>query len=212
MKTDWKAKLKTVLETKQKSEPASKTALTKADNTISFKKDSSAFVSRKLITFPGNSESATKTAKQMWLPKSRSDEVSSVYVSGHLVDSSEKFCFKAQIKSDKMHESLNRLVDAGIVFDVSTTDFLIIDNDKRLTESDNRFLESNYQSVLCELQQSLLTKHLFSNSPECLEDFIFEVRERESILTETDEMTLKIYCDASMQTTKKWFDSLLRNI
>ncbi len=81
-----------------------------------------------------------------------------------------------------------------------------------LSDSDNEFFKSNYQSVICELQQSLLTKHLFNKSPKRLEDFTFEVLERESILTEADEMTFEIYCDAVKQTTKKWFDELLREI
>ena len=210
MKTNWKAKLKTVLETKQKSELPSKTPLTKADNTFLPKKDSSVFVSSKLVTCPENSESGIKTAKQKLLPESRDDVVSSVSVSGHLPYSSENFRSKAERNSKKLHETLNGFIDSGIVFDVATNDFSIVDNDKRLTGSDNEFLKLNYLSVLCELQQSLLTKHLFNNSPERLEDFLFEVTERESILTETDEMTFEIYCDAVTQTTKKWFDGLLK--
>ena len=111
-------------------------------------------------------------------------------------------------KSGKFHEILNRLIEAGIKFEVSADNFRIIDAEQISNASDKEFLKLNYPAILCELQQSLLVKHLFNNSPEYLEDFWFEVLERESIISETFETIVEIYCDATTQTTRKWFDEL----
>jgi len=82
------------------------------------------------------------------------------------------------------------------------------------------FLKINKTMILCQLQQSLLMKHLFSHSPEQLEDFAFEIREREALilrdcpnsqLTITAETTFEIYCEAVKQTTRKWFAELLND-
>jgi hypothetical protein len=73
-----------------------------------------------------------------------------------------------------------------VVFDVSVSDFQIIDKKQTLKTSDREFLELNASAILCHFQQSLLMKQLFSHSSFLFEDFAFDVRERESILTETD--------------------------
>ncbi len=93
-------------------------------------------------------------------------------------------------KSGKVHETLNRLIEAGIQFEVSADDFQSIDTGQILNVLDKEFLKLNDAIILCELQQSLLMKNLFNNSPQCLEDFRFEIFERESIISETG-ITLK---------------------
>jgi hypothetical protein len=110
--------------------------------------------------------------------------VSSAFVSGKLVDTFKKNDELANFKSEKLHEILNRFIFAGVSFDVSTDDFQIVDNAGILKTSDREFLELNYSIILCTLQQSLLMKHLFNHSPEQFEDFAFEIREREAIFSE----------------------------
>jgi hypothetical protein len=122
-------------------------------------------------------------------------------------------------KAEKLHEILNRFIFAGVTFDVSTDDFQIIDNAGILKTSDREFLELNYSIIICTLQQSLLMKHLFNHSPEQFEDFAFEIREREAIISEeclntplriTAKTRFEIYFQAVKTTTRKWFDELLK--
>jgi hypothetical protein len=54
-------------------------------------------------------------------------------------------------------------------------------------------------------------KHLFSHSPEQFEDFAFEVKERESLLSITAKTTFEIYFEAVKSVTRKWFAELLNN-
>jgi len=53
---------------------------------------------------------------------------------------------------------------------------------------------------------------LFSNSLKLFEDFAFEVMERESLMTITDEVSFEIYCEAVKAITKKSFNDLLDKI
>jgi hypothetical protein len=124
----------------------------------------------------------------------------------------------ADFKAEKLHEVLNKFIFAGVTFDVATDDFQIVDNAGILKTSDREFLELNYPIVLCQLQQSLLIKHLFSHSPEQLEDFAFEIEEREAVISEEsletqvtkgDKTRFEIYFDAVKFTTRKWFAGLL---
>jgi hypothetical protein len=117
----------------------------------------------------------------------------------------------AEIKTNHFHKVLNRFIEAGVTFDVSADDFLIIDAAQKLKLSDLEFLKINKAAILCQLQQSLLMKHLFSHSPERFEDFAFEISERESLLTITAKTSYEIYFEAVKQTTRKWFADLLTN-
>ncbi len=135
--------------------------------------------------------------------------VSSAFVSGHSFKNNNEL---ADFKSKKLHKILNEFILAGVTFDVSTTDFQIIDNAEILKTSDKEFLKINFSIVLCQLQQSLLVKHLFSLSPERFEDFCFEIVERECLnspLTITDKTRFEIYFEAVKSTTRKWFADLL---
>ncbi len=107
---------------------------------------------------------------------------------------------------------LNRFIERGVTFDVSADDFQMIDPMKALKASDKEFLKLNSAAVLCQLQQSLLMKHLFSHAPEQFEDFAFEIRERECLsspLRITDKTRFEIYLEAVKSTTRKWFEDLL---
>jgi hypothetical protein len=115
----------------------------------------------------------------------------------------------ADIKAEKLHEVLNKFILAGVTFDVSADDFQIIDNAGILKTSDKQFLELNYAAILCQLQQSLLMKHLFKHSSERFEDFAFEITEREAMLTKTDEKDFEIYFQIVKSITRKWFVVLL---
>jgi hypothetical protein len=231
-KTNWKNKLKTVLEKEEFLGLPTNSPLTKADKTR-IKLVSSVNVSGQLVdTFkktPGLNE--------------ESGLVSSAFVSGGLVDTSEKNEL-AEIKTDYFHDVLNRLIENGVVFDVSTDDFKTIDSNKKLKKGDIELFELNYTSILCTLQQSLLMKHLFNHSPEQFEDFAFEIQERESFfsevptktpltitdktpieirqreaffsevstnsaLTKADKTPFEIYCEAVKCVTKRWFADLL---
>ncbi len=123
-----------------------------------------------------------------------------------------------EYKADYFHTELNRFIENGVAFDVCADDFQTIDNNQKLKVSDKEFLELNNAAILCQLQQSLLVKHLFNHSPEQLEDFAFEIRERESIFSEvstnspltiTDKTRFEIYFFAVKDTTHKWFADLL---
>ncbi len=144
--------------------------------------------------------------------------VSSAFVSGQLVDTSRNFDELAGFKSEKLHQVLNRFIEVGCAFDVSTDDFQVIDSNRILKTSDREFLELNDVVILCQLQQSLLMKHLFSHSPEQFEDFSFEMLGREAIfsenclnssLTKADETPFEIYFEAVKGVTKKWYSDLL---
>ncbi len=125
-----------------------------------------------------------------------------------------------EYKAEKIHESLNRFIADSITFDVSADDFQTVDGAQILKTSDREFLKLNGAAILCQLQQSLLMKHLFNHSPEQFEDFAFEIWGREAIIlanlpeTElriTDKTGFQIYFDAVNQTTRKWFADLLTN-
>jgi hypothetical protein len=138
--------------------------------------------------------------------------VSSAFVSSHSRESLKTTDDLAQFKAEKLHEVLNRFIEAGITFDVSADDFYFIDAAQILKLSDMEFLKLNDALILCHLQQSLLMKHLFSHSPERFEDFAFEIRERESLNTPlriTDKTPFEIYFEAVKSTTRKWFAELL---
>jgi hypothetical protein len=141
--------------------------------------------------------------------------VSAVIRSGHSRHSFKNNDELSDFKSEKLHEILNRFIANGITFDVSTDDFQIVDNAKILKTSDREFLELNYSIILCQLQQSLLMKHLFNVSPERFEDFAFEITERECLnspLRITAETRFEIYFEAVKSTTRKWFADLLGEV
>ncbi len=138
--------------------------------------------------------------------------VSAVIRSGHSRDSFKNNDKLAEYKAEKLHEVLNRFIEKGITFDVSETDFQIIDNANLLKKSDREFLQLNNAAILCQLQQTLLMKHSFNHSPDQLEDFAFEIMERESLkkpLRITDKTRFEIYLEAVGEVTKKWFAELL---
>jgi hypothetical protein len=115
----------------------------------------------------------------------------------------------AEFKADYFHTELNRFIENGVAFDVSADGFNFIDAAQTLKLSDMEFLKTNHSNFLCHLQQSLLMKHLFSHSPEQLEDFAFEIMERESLLAINIKTPLEIHLDAVKDTTRKWFADLL---
>ena len=128
-------------------------------------------------------------------------------VSKHSLNNDELADFKA----DYFHEVLNGFIKAGVSFDVSAGDFQTVDPAQTLKQSDREFLKLNTPAILCQLQQSLLMKHLFSHSPDKLEDFAFEITERESLLSITAKTTYETYFEAVKQTTGAWFKELLEN-
>jgi hypothetical protein len=144
--------------------------------------------------------------------KTHSNVVSSAFVSVHSRDSLKTNYDLAQFEADTFHEILNRFIADGITFDVSADDFQMIDRAQILKTSDKEFLQLNSAAILCQLQQSLLVKHLFNHSPERFEDFVFEVMERECLnspLRITDKTRYEIYFEAVKSTTRKWFAELL---
>jgi hypothetical protein len=136
--------------------------------------------------------------------------VFAVIRSSQLRDSFKKTGELAEIKTAYFQAELNRFIEAGITFDVSADDFLFIDTPQTLKISDIEFLKLNSEAILCQLQQSLLMKHLFSHSPERFEDFSFEVMERESLLSITAKTLFETYFEAVKATTRKWFAELLK--
>ncbi len=132
--------------------------------------------------------------------------VSSFFELGQIPKNSNEL---ANFKAAKLHTVLNRFIADGITFDVSETDFQIIDNAQILRTSDKEFLQINNAAILCQLQQSLLMKHLFNHSPEHLEDFAFEVWERVAIMSGGGKESNEIYFSAVKSTTRIWFNDLL---
>jgi hypothetical protein len=198
MKTNWKTKLKTELSVTKKTETSLNSILTKADET------------RSTAVLEKNEFSEVSTNRQ--LPKADKTHlklVSTVIVSGQSVDIPRNNSEAAKIKADYFYSKLNRFIEAGITFDVSADDFLFIDTAQTLKISDMEFLKLNRAAILCQLQQSLLMKHLFSHSPERFEDFAFEITERESLLTITAKTRYQVYCEAVRDVTAKWFGNLL---
>ncbi len=117
----------------------------------------------------------------------------------------------ADYKAEKFYEVLNRFIEKGITFDVSENDFQVVDVGNVLKISDREFLKLNDAAILCQLQQSLLMKHLFSHSPELFCDFAFEIRERESLPTIIAKTSFEIYFEAVKSVTRIWFVDLLKN-
>jgi hypothetical protein len=145
--------------------------------------------------------------------------VSSPFVTAHSRQSFKNNDALLDFKSEKLHKILNRFIENGVTFDVSTDDFQIVDNAGSLKTSDREFLELNYSITICTLQQSLLMKHLFSHSPEQFEVFAFEITEREAVISEDclnsqvtkgDKTRFEIYFRAVESVTRKWFDELLK--
>jgi len=136
--------------------------------------------------------------------------VSAVIRSAHSRHSFKNNDELAEIKTDYFHQILNRLIEKGITFDVSADDFHFIDKTQKMKLSDLEFLKLNHAAILCNLQQSLLMKHLFNHSPERFDDFAFEITERESLLTITAKTPFEIYLEAVKSTTRKWFAELLK--
>jgi hypothetical protein len=135
--------------------------------------------------------------------------VSSAFVSSHFRESFKKTDELADFKAGKFHEVLNGFIADGISFDVSADDFQTVDEARILKASDKDFLKLNSAAILCQLQQSLLMKHLFSHSPELFEDFSFEIMERESLMTIPAKTPFEIYFEAVSCITRKWFNDLL---
>lgn len=171
MKTNWKTKLKTVLEKDEFSEVSLKKELTKAD-------------------------------------KTQLNLVLSAFVSDNLVDTSQKKCELTEIKSSELCAFLNQFIEAGISFEVSADDFQIIDNGQILKTSDKEFLQINRQAILCQLQNALLMRHLFSIAPEQFEDFACSITERESIMAMNNADSFPSYREAVKDVSKNWFSYL----
>lgn len=210
----WNKRLKTVLTTPAKSGFSADCLETELRITANTPESlvSAVIRSDEFRHFPENLTNSDASEKE-------SNLVSAVIRSGHSRQSFKTSDDLAQFKTDKLHEVLNRFIAGGITFDVSADDFLFVDTAQTLKLSDMEFLKLNGAAILCQLQQSLLMKHLFNHSPEQFEDFAFEVREREAIFSEdslettltiTDKTPFKIYCEAVKSTTRKWFVELLK--
>jgi hypothetical protein len=210
----WNNRLKSVLTKPEESvfsEESLETQVTKGDKTH-LKLVLSPFVtahSRDSSENLANSDTGEKDLKL----------VSSPFVTAHSRQSFKNNNALLDFKAEKLHEVLNRFIFAGVTFDVCADDFQIIDNAGILKTSDKQFLELNSAAILCTLQQSLLMKHLFNHSPEQLEDFAFEITEREAIFSEEsletqvtkgDKTRFEIYFEAVKSTTRKWFAELLK--
>jgi endo-beta-N-acetylglucosaminidase D len=107
---------------------------------------------------------------------------------------------------------LNRFIEKGITFDVAADEFHFIDTNHTLKLSDMEFLKLNGAAILCQLQQSLLMKHLFSHSPEQFEDFACAIAKREAIMTGDGRESFSIHCEAVKDVSKNWFIRLLKDI
>ena len=117
-----------------------------------------------------------------------------------------------EIKTNKLHAELNQLIKNGVTFDVSAEDFQIIINAQILKTSDKEFLKLNYSDVLCQLQQSLLMKRLFSIEPEKFEEFAADIYQHEDLAAKAFDITFQIHCDAVKAITKKWYEALLSQL
>ncbi len=209
----WNKRLKSFLtktENGEILEDCLKKELTKTDKTP-HSLVSSVFVSDEFRHLPENRTISDE-------PEKHKNLVSSVFVSAYSRDSFKNNDEQSDFKTDYFHSVLNRFIEAGVTFDVSADNFLFIDPAQTLKLSDMEFLKINSAAILCQLQQSLLMKHLFNHAPEQFEDFAFEIRELEAIIlanrpeTElriTDKTQFQIYFDAVNQTTRKWFADLL---
>ncbi len=203
----WNNRLKSVLTPTAKSEFSEEclnSQLTKADKTP-LKLVSSVIVSDE---FRHSSEKQTKFRES----EKQSNLVSSAFVSDEFRHSFKNSDELADFKTDYFHQILNRFIEKEITFEVSADEFQTVDGAQRLKASDKEFLKLNGAAILCQLQQSILMKHLFSHSPERFEDFAFEIRERECLnppLRITDKTRFEIYFEAVKSTTRKWFAELL---
>jgi CBS-domain-containing membrane protein len=210
----WNNRLKSVLTNPEESvfsEDCLETQVTKGDKTH-LKLVSSPFVTAHSRQSSENLTNSDTGKKELKL-------VSSPFVTAHSRQSSENNDELSDFKAGKLHDVLNRFIENGITFDVSADDFQFIDSNQTLKASDREFLELNSAEILCNLQQSLLMKHLFNHSPERFEDFAFEITEREAInseeclntqVTKGDKTRFEIYFQAVKSTTRKWFDELLK--
>ncbi len=114
-----------------------------------------------------------------------------------------------EIEDNKLYSILNWFIKNGVAFDVGADAFHVLDNRQILRDEHRDFFKRNFSDILCHLHQSLLMKHLFSHSSELLEDFIFEVSEREAIAAEYEELSLENHCRAVKAVTKNWFEFLV---
>jgi hypothetical protein len=103
-----------------------------------------------------------------------------------------------------LHKRLNAIIAAGASFDVGISDFQVFGGNY-LTDAEKDFLTVNKIFVLCTLQQGLLMKYLPEN---LIPDFIFEVRERVTILADGDGLTETPF-EIVRDVTGEWFADLL---
>ncbi len=138
--------------------------------------------------------------------------VSAVIRSGQFRKPSKNNDELADFKADTFHEVLNRFIEKGITFEVSADDFQTVDRANALKISDKEFLKLNNAAILCQLQQSLLMKHLFTHSPEQFEDFAFEISDKELLMSDSNITAYELYRAAVMDVTRIWFENLLKNL
>lgn len=120
---------------------------------------------------------------------------------------------RAMLQSFQTGQSISRkldaMIEAGASFDVIEDSFEVVGGEQ-LTEPQKQYLVVNEKQVLCTLHQRLLMKHLFYDSTELLESFAFDIFERESILTEENQLyTYATYYEAVCEVSQKWFIDLL---
>ncbi len=122
-----------------------------------------------------------------------------------LLGENEKYLNQALTKADETKtpgsESLiawlNRMISAGVSFEVSIDNFEIRGNHNA---AEAEFLTINKTAVLCTLQQALLAKYLFAAKPKLLKEFIARINERDARF------------EAVCEITQKWFARLLETM
>ncbi|HLM59887.1 MAG TPA: hypothetical protein VK308_03685 [Pyrinomonadaceae bacterium] len=119
---------------------------------------------------------------------------------------------EASPRTVSISQKLDAMIEAGAAFDVAEDRFEVVGSE-RLTEDQKQYLVVNEREVICTLHQRLLLKHWFYDSPEMLEDFAFDIYEREAILAEENELyTDEIYFLAISEISRKWFGNLLNEL
>jgi hypothetical protein len=142
----------------------------------------------------------SKTTTEPFSPHRRVDR-------SPIFENSTKLQCLAPIQS--ISHKLNVMIEKGTRFDVGEQKFEVVGGE-HLPEFDRQYLVANEKEVLCTLYQRLLVKHWFNDSRELLEEFAFDVEEREAIIAEQYGLfTDDSYFEAVRGTLQKWFALLL---
>ncbi|MGI8544858.1 MAG: hypothetical protein ACR2MD_15470 [Aridibacter sp.] len=113
---------------------------------------------------------------------------------------------KAEVTTKKkinVSAYLRKLQTSGIRFHTATDYFET--GGRTLTGGEREQLQAMAGEVLCTLHQMSLQKYIFDKFPELLEQFKFEVIERQAIIAETDKPDARAEYMAIQQTSFFWF-------